>query len=78
MKMSVVLKFHPVIRMTDEQLFDFCQLNQDFRIERKASGEIILDFPTDSENSQRNFELIGQLDMWIKQDGKGVGFGSVY
>ena len=74
--MSVVLKFHPVIRMTDEQLFDFCQLNQDFRIERKASGEIILDFPTDPENNQRNFELIGQLGMWTKQDGKGVGFGS--
>ncbi|MEM7715721.1 MAG: hypothetical protein AAF349_19470 [Cyanobacteria bacterium P01_A01_bin.68] len=72
----MVLKFHPVISMTDEQLFEFCLLNKDFRIERKASGEIIIDFPTDSENSQRNFELIGQLGIWNNLDGTGVGFGS--
>lgn len=73
---SMVLKFHPVINMTDEQLFDFCQLNKDFRIERKANGEIIIDFLTDSENDQRNFELIGQLGLWTKLDATGVGFGS--
>ena len=38
----MVLKFDPVISMTDEQLFDFCQLNKDFRIERKANGEIAI------------------------------------
>ncbi len=72
----MVLKFHPVISMTDEQLFDFCQLNKDFRIERKANGEIIIAFPTDSENDQRNFELVGQLGLWNNLDGRGVGFGS--
>ncbi|MEO1760730.1 MAG: Uma2 family endonuclease [Cyanobacteria bacterium J06629_18] len=72
----MVLKFHPVISMTDEQLFDFCQLNKDFHIERKATGEIVINFLTDSENSQRNFELIGQLGIWTKQDGTGIGFGS--
>lgn len=72
----MVLKFHPVISMTDEQLFDFCQLNKNFRIERKANGEIIIASPTNSENDQRNFELIGQLGIWKKQDGTGVGFGS--
>lgn len=72
---QMVLKFHPVIRMTDEQLFDLCQLNKDFRIERKANGEIVIDFPTDSENNQRNFEIIGQLGIWTKQNGTGVGFG---
>ena len=55
----MVLKFHPVISMTDEQLFDFCQLNKDFRIERKANGEIVIASPTNSENDQRNFDLIG-------------------
>ncbi len=72
----MVLKFHPVISMTDEQLFNFCQLNKNFRIERKANGEIIIASPTNSENDQRNFELIGQLGIWKKQDGTGVGFGS--
>lgn len=73
---AMVLKFHPVITMTDEQLFDFCQLNQDFRIERLATGEIVIMSPTGSETEQRNFDLIGQLWAWTKQDGTGVGFGS--
>jgi len=72
----VVLKFHPVITMTDDQLFDFCQLNQDLRIERKATGEIVIMSPTGSETDQRNFDLIVQLGIWTKQDGTGVGFGS--
>ncbi|MDF5734057.1 MAG: Uma2 family endonuclease [Rhizonema sp. PD38] len=72
----MVLKFHPVITMTDDQLFDFCQLNQDFRIERNTTGEIVIMSPTGSETDGRNFDLIGQLWVWTKQDGKGVGFGS--
>ncbi|NJR18193.1 MAG: Uma2 family endonuclease [Calothrix sp. CSU_2_0] len=72
----MVLKFHPVITMTDDQLFEFCQLNKDFRIERKATGEIVIMSPTGSETDQRNFDLIVQLGIWTKQDGTGVGFGS--
>lgn len=72
----MVLQFHPVITMTDDQLFDFCQLNQDFRIERQATGEIVIMSPTGSETDQRNFDLIVQLGIWTKQDGTGVGFGS--
>lgn len=71
-----VLKFNPVINMTDDQLFDFCQLNKDFRIERKANREIVIMSPTGSETEERNFDLIGQLWLWTKQDGTGVGFGS--
>jgi Uma2 family endonuclease len=70
------LKFHPVITMTDDQLFDFCQLNQNFRIERNNAGEIVIMSPTGSETDQRNFDLIVQLGIWTKQDGTGVGFGS--
>ncbi len=72
----MVLKFHPVISMTDEQLFEFCQLNKDFRIERKANGEIVIMSPTGAETEERNFDLTGQLWLWNKQDGTGVGFGS--
>lgn len=72
----MVLKFHPVITMTDDQLFDFCQLNQDFRTERNTTGEIVIMSPTGSETDERKFDLIGQLWVWTKQDGTGVGFGS--
>ena len=32
--------------------------------------------PTGSETDERNFNLVGQLWVWTKQDGTGVGFGS--
>jgi Uma2 family endonuclease len=70
------LKFHPVISINDDQLFEFCQLNRDCRIERKVTGEIIIMPPTGSETDQHNFDLIVQLGIWTKQDGTGVGFGS--
>jgi Uma2 family endonuclease len=72
----MVLRLHPAIQMTDDQFYEFCQLNRDFRIERNAFGELVIMSPTGSETDERNFNLIGQLWIWTKQDGTGVGFGS--
>ncbi len=74
--LPMVLQLHPAIKMTDDQFYEFCQLNRDFRIERNAFGELVIMSPTGSETDERNFNLIGQLWIWTKQDGTGVGFGS--
>ncbi len=50
--------------MTDEQFFEFCQLNRDYHIERTANGEMIVMFPTDSETGNRNAKLTQQLGIW--------------
>ncbi len=72
----IVLQLQPAIALTDDQFFDFCQLNRDFRIERNAAGELVIMPPTGSETDERNFDVIVQLGIWTKQDGTGVGFGS--
>ena len=72
----IVLQLQPAIAMTDDQFYEFCQLNRDFRIERNAAGELIIMPPTGSETDQCNFDIIVQLGIWTKQDGTGVGFGS--
>ncbi|WP_413168368.1 Uma2 family endonuclease [Capilliphycus salinus ALCB114379] len=74
--LPLVVQLHPVIEITDEQFFEFCQINRELRIERTAHGELVIMSPTGSETEERNFDLIGQLWMWTKQDGTGVGFGS--
>jgi Uma2 family endonuclease len=74
--MPIVLQMQPAIAMTDDQFFEFCQLNRDFRIERHASGELVIMAPTGTETDERNFDVIVQLGIWTKQDGTGVGFGS--
>lgn len=72
----LVLQMSPAIEMTDDQFFEFCQLNRDLRIERTAKGELIIMPPTGSETGNRNFDLIVQLGIWVRQDGTGIGFDS--
>jgi Uma2 family endonuclease len=62
--------------MTDEELFEFCQLNAEWRIERTAEGELILMPPAGSESGRRNFSLTGLFAAWVEADGTGVGFDS--
>jgi Uma2 family endonuclease len=72
----LVLQMSPVIEMTDDQFFEFCQLNRELHIERTAKGELIIMPPTGSETGNRNFDLIVQLGVWTRQDGTGIGFDS--
>lgn len=72
----LVLQLHPVIQMTDDQFFEFCQLNRDLRIERTAKGELIVMPPTGGGTGNRNFKLNQQLANWTDTDGTGIGFDS--
>jgi Uma2 family endonuclease len=73
---AVVLRLAPVVRLDDEQLFDFCQLNRDLRIEREAGGALVLMAPVGGVSSARNLELCRQLANWAERDGSGVAFDS--
>ncbi|MEY2831540.1 MAG: hypothetical protein RLZZ574_798, partial [Cyanobacteriota bacterium] len=65
------IRLHQSMKMTDEQFFDFCQLNQDVNIERNSHGELIFMSPTGAEGEERNFNLVGQLWLWTKQNATG-------
>ena len=62
--------------MTDEQFFEFCQMNSDLRIERNKYGEISIMSPTSSETGNRNFNVALQLGIWSGADGTGICFDS--
>jgi Uma2 family endonuclease len=71
-----VLQFSPLVEMTDEQFFDFCQANSDLRIERASTGEVIIMPPTFTETGAINFNLAIEFGIWVKKDGTGKGFDS--
>lgn len=73
---AVVVKLAPVVTLDDDQLFDFCQLNRDLRIERDAEGALILMAPVGGASSARNMEVCRQLANWAQQDGSGIAFDS--
>ena len=65
------------LELTDEQFFQLCQNNRDFRFERTPSGELIIMPPTGSDTGRRNLELGYQLQAWNRQNKKlGVAFDS--
>jgi Uma2 family endonuclease len=61
---------------TDDEYFDFCQQNQDLRIETTKDGDLIIMPPTGAETGDKNSELNMQLRIWTKQNGKGKCFDS--
>ncbi|WP_392481462.1 Uma2 family endonuclease [Nostoc sp. C110] len=64
------------IDLTDEQFFDMCQKNRDYRFERTASGELLIMPPTGSDTGNRNFDMVVELGIWNKQTKLGKGFDS--
>jgi Uma2 family endonuclease len=72
----LMLQIPPSMQMTDEQFFEFCQVNRDLRIERNKLGEISIMTPTGSETGNREFNIALQLGVWSEKDGTGICFSS--
>lgn len=68
------VQFDPVIHMDNEQFFQFCQRNCDQRIERTATGKVIIMSPAGGETGSRNAELTFALRQWAKRNKRGVAF----
>ena len=74
--LPLVLRLAPVIDMSEQQFFAFCQLNRDLRIERTCQGDLVIMPPTGSETGNINFKLTGAFCTWVDADGTGIGFDS--
>ena len=72
----IVLRMPPEVQMTDDEFFEFCQLNRNLRIERSQQGEILLLTLVGGISSNRNAILSGELGIWTKEDGTGIAFAS--
>ena len=66
----------PESKMTDDEFFEFCQVNDNLRIERTAEGEIEILTMVGAQTSDRNSELNMQLRAWAKRDGRGKAYDS--
>jgi len=66
----------PILDMTDDEFFDFCQLNRDLRLERTAEGDLVIMAPAGGETGSRNALITTLFTTWALQDGTGVAFDS--
>ena len=73
--LPIVLRLHPVIKLTEEEFATFCEQNDDLRIERRCTGELELMSPTKGYTGNHEAEVVRQLGNWTKRDGTGIFFG---
>ena len=62
---ALALKLAPLVTLDDDQLFAFCQLNRDLRIERDAEGVLVAPAiaRTDDESHERSTRVAG-VSIW--------------
>jgi Uma2 family endonuclease len=66
----------PIPSMSQQQFYDFCQANPNLRIERTATGEVIIMSPAFANTGNRNVKISQQLANWSDQNGTGETFDS--
>ena len=55
-----------VTEFSEDEFFEFCQANSDLRLERNASGEIVIMTPAGFVSSAQSAEVVSQLRNWNK------------
>lgn len=63
-------------QLTHEQFAQLARVNRDVRLERTATGELIIMPPTGSITGNRNLDIEGQLWLWNRQTKLGQAFNS--
>jgi Uma2 family endonuclease len=70
------LQFSPRAPLTDRLFLRLCRANPDLRLERTATGELIIMPPAGSGSGGRNLKVAQQLANWVDASGLGVAFDS--
>jgi len=72
---AIVLDMQPFIKNSDD-FFALCAINRELKMERVATGEIIVMHPVGGIASTRNLSIGAQLWQWNECQGLGIAFDS--
>lgn len=73
---TLTLKVPPAVALTDEQFYQLCVANEEWRFELTADGELIIMPPTGGESGIRNADLTTDVNLWNRQTRLGKVFDS--
>jgi len=69
-------RLRPSVPMTDDELIAFSEANKPCKVERLASGEILVMTPSGYKNNRREAYVVAELFAWAEADGRGEVFSS--
>lgn len=70
------VRLRPSVPMSDDELMAFSEANKPCKVERLASGEILVMTPSGFENNRREAYVVAELFTWAESDGRGAAFSS--
>jgi len=73
---TLILNIPPAVGLTDEQFYQICLANDEWRIELTAEGELIIMPPTGGESGIQNSGLTAKVYIWNEQAKLGKVFDS--
>ena len=65
------VRLRPPARMSDDELMAFSEANKPCKVERLASGEILVMTPSGYKNNLREAYVVHELFAWAEADGRG-------
>jgi len=73
----VVLHFSPLLKKwSEDEFYEFCQLNPDLSLELTSEGDLIIMPPTGGKGGKRNATLGARLTTWALENKSGPAFDS--
>jgi len=73
---AFTLQLPLALKFTNEEFEQLVAANQELKLELSSSGELVIMSPTGGETGNRNFDLLGQLWFWNRQNNLGKAFDS--
>ncbi len=73
---ALLIQVPPSTTLSDDQFYDLCQANSTLRIERTATGTLIVMPPIGGETGRRNARLTSRFVVWSEATGLGEVFDS--
>lgn len=64
------------LQFTDDEFYAFCQANPELKVERTATGQIIIMALTGGKTGIKNTEITAELTIWNRKARSGVTFDS--
>ena len=72
---TITLNVKPV-KLTDEEFYQLCQVNEAWRLELTTKGELLIMPPLGGKSCNREARLISKLWLWNEENKLGVVFSS--
>jgi Uma2 family endonuclease len=70
------VRLRPPAPMTDDELIAFSKANKPCKVERLATGEILVMTPSGYRNNRREAYIVAELFKWAEADGRGEAVSS--